>query len=78
MVEAGNINALSDGGSAAALAQAALTGAGLNVRINARELEDKPAAQALLDELAALEQQAAELERSIRLSIETRGGSSAV
>ena len=74
VVEAGNVNALSDGGSAAALARAALTGAALNVRINARELEDKETAQALLDELASLEQQAAGIERAIRSSIERRGG----
>ncbi len=77
VVEAGNINALSDGGSAAALAKAALTGAALNVRINARELEDKAAAQALLDDLAALEQQAAEQERTIHHTIQERGGFSA-
>jgi glutamate formiminotransferase/formiminotetrahydrofolate cyclodeaminase len=77
VVETGNINALSDGGSAAALARAALTGAGLNVRINARELEDKVAAQALLDELATVEQKAAEIESNIQQSIEIRGGFSA-
>jgi glutamate formiminotransferase/formiminotetrahydrofolate cyclodeaminase len=74
VVKAGNVNALSDGGSAAALARAALTGAALNVRINARELEDKPSAQALLDELGTLELRAAKLESAIRSSIEIRGG----
>ena len=74
VVSQGNVNALSDGGSAAALARAALTGAGMNVRINARDLEDKTAAQALLDHLAELEQRAAELETSIRAAIQQRGG----
>jgi glutamate formiminotransferase/formiminotetrahydrofolate cyclodeaminase len=73
-VSQGNVNALSDGGSAAALARAALTGAALNVRINARDLEDKPAAKSLLDELGGLESRALELEAAVRLAIQERGG----
>jgi len=42
VIESGNRNAISDGGSAAALAEAALEGAGLNVRINIASLEDNP------------------------------------
>jgi glutamate formiminotransferase/formiminotetrahydrofolate cyclodeaminase len=76
-VSHGNINALSDGGSAAALARAALTGAGMNVRINARDLEDRSAAQDLLDRLAGIEQRASELESAIDTAILERGGFSA-
>ena len=76
-VSHGNVNALSDGGSAAALARAALTGAGMNVRINARDLADRLTAQALLDQLAGLEQRADALEASIRTAILERGGFSA-
>jgi glutamate formiminotransferase/formiminotetrahydrofolate cyclodeaminase len=77
VITQGNVNALSDGGSAAALARAALTGAGLNVRINARDLVDKPAAQRLFDELLGLELRSAELEAAIRLTLQERGGFSA-
>lgn len=70
----GNVNALSDGGSAAALARAALTGAGMNVRINARDLEDRQAARALLTELVELEQRATQLETAIQAAIHERGG----
>lgn len=74
VISQGNVNALSDGGSAAALARAALTGAGMNVRINARDLEDRQAAQTLLTELAGLEQHAAEIEAAIQAAIQERGG----
>lgn len=40
VAETGNLNAISDAASAVALARAALQGAALNVRINARELAD--------------------------------------
>lgn len=73
-VSYGNVNALSDGGSAAALARAALTGAGMNVRINARDLEDRTTAQDLLNRLAGLEQRANELDASVRTAIYERGG----
>ncbi len=76
-VSHGNTNALSDGGSAAALARAALTGAGMNVRINARDLEDQSTAQDLLDRLAGFERRAAELESAIYAAILERGGFSA-
>ncbi len=36
----GNLNAISDAGTGAALARAALTGAGYNVRINVASLQD--------------------------------------
>jgi glutamate formiminotransferase/formiminotetrahydrofolate cyclodeaminase len=74
VISQGNVNTLSDGGSAAALARAALTGAGMNVRINTRDLEDRQTAQALLTELVGLEQHAAELEAAIQAAIQERGG----
>jgi glutamate formiminotransferase/formiminotetrahydrofolate cyclodeaminase len=70
----GNINALSDGGSGMALARAALTGAGMNVRINAKTLADQSAAHALISELRELEAKADQIEAQIRPSIEERGG----
>ncbi len=61
----GNINAISDAGSAFALAKAALTGAGLNVRINLSNLEDKAAGAPLLAELKTLEKQSDEFQSMI-------------
>lgn len=74
VVQSGNINALSDGGSGAALARAALTGAGMNVRINAKTLQDRSTASALIEELRHLEIEANKLEASISAIIEERGG----
>lgn len=70
----GNVNAISDAGSGGALARAALTGAGLNVRINTASLQNPKAAAHLLAELARLESQADHLEAQIRLAIQERGG----
>ena len=61
----GNLNAISDAASAAALAQACLTSAGYNVRININGLSDKTAGEALLGQLQALEARARKLERDL-------------
>jgi len=71
----GNINAISDAGSAAALARACLAGSALNVRINVHSLPNKKKeGDVLLRELRGLEKQAAELEKEIKGSIRDRGG----
>jgi glutamate formiminotransferase/formiminotetrahydrofolate cyclodeaminase len=69
----GNLNAISDAGSAAALARAALTGAGYNVRTNSLNLTDRSMAQALVDQVVALETQAAELETQVKQVLHERG-----
>jgi glutamate formiminotransferase/formiminotetrahydrofolate cyclodeaminase len=74
VVARGNLNAISDGGAAAALAQAALTGSSLNVRINAASLQDKKAALELLGQVQALETIARGLQAQVRAQIEDRGG----
>ncbi len=74
VVAHGNINAISDGGTAAALARAALAGGGLNVRINSSALRDASAAQSLLDELYDLEQLAVDVEKEVRSTLLERGG----
>jgi glutamate formiminotransferase/formiminotetrahydrofolate cyclodeaminase len=56
--EHGNVNALSDAISAAALALAGLTAAAANVRINASALQRPQAARPWLEELASLEARA--------------------
>ncbi len=75
-VRSGNLNAISDGATSAALARAALDGAGYNVRINAASLKDTSAAESLLDQLNRLEQRAAGIEEQIRTQMTARGGMS--
>jgi glutamate formiminotransferase / formiminotetrahydrofolate cyclodeaminase len=76
----GVLNAISDGGCAAAHAQAALVSAGLNVRINLLDMlgkqdgPDEPEARRMLDELKTLESQAAALQERVRNILVERGG----
>jgi glutamate formiminotransferase/formiminotetrahydrofolate cyclodeaminase len=70
----GNTNAISDAGTAAAMGRAALTGAGLNVRINAASLIDKAKAASLLDELRKLEAEAVKIQANVDAHIRERGG----
>jgi glutamate formiminotransferase/formiminotetrahydrofolate cyclodeaminase len=72
--ELGNTNAISDAGTAAALARASLQGAGLNVRINVHSLGANKQGAQLLKELHALEKQATKLEAAVDKQIRTRGG----
>jgi len=72
VVARGNLNAISDGGSAAAQAQAALRGAALNVRINLQGLEDADMVQKLLGELEKLETQANALWQQVQESLKQR------
>jgi formiminotetrahydrofolate cyclodeaminase len=73
-VTTGNLNAISDGASGAALARAALTGAGYNVRINVSSLSDVSKGEPLLQEIRRLERTADEVEASIRKHLVERGG----
>ncbi len=70
----GNSNAITDGASGAAMARAALTSAGYNVRINLSSLKDKTKAEELLANLQALESKADEFDASLRKVLEERGG----
>jgi glutamate formiminotransferase/formiminotetrahydrofolate cyclodeaminase len=70
----GNLNAISDAGSAAALAGAAISGAALNVRINALGLKDEQEAARLLEEIDKIEVQAKELQSEILAQVYQRGG----
>jgi glutamate formiminotransferase/formiminotetrahydrofolate cyclodeaminase len=58
----GNLNAITDAGSAGAMAMAALKAAGLNVRINIQNISDQDASAKWLNELNVLEEQAKEIE----------------
>lgn len=70
----GNLNAISDGATGAALARAALSGAGYNVRTNATSLQDQDTAQALLAKLRELESSTVAFEEQIRAELAGRGG----
>jgi glutamate formiminotransferase / formiminotetrahydrofolate cyclodeaminase len=70
----GNLNAISDAASAGALAKAALSGAGLNVRINLHNLNDASIGAGLIARLADLENEAAGYEKAIRAAIHERAG----
>jgi glutamate formiminotransferase/formiminotetrahydrofolate cyclodeaminase len=70
----GNLNAISDGATGAALARAALTGAGYNVRINVSGLSDPSQGTELLAAVWELEKQAAALEEQLRAHLVERGG----
>jgi glutamate formiminotransferase / formiminotetrahydrofolate cyclodeaminase len=72
--ELGNINAISDAGSAAAFAKAAVEGAGLNVRINLLGLEEEPEPARMLTELRTLKKQAAKLSQALNTVLDERGG----
>jgi len=72
--EVGNVNAISDAGTAAALAGAAMKGAGLNVRINLLGLEKEADPGRMLNELRSLEKQKAKLDEALQNILIERGG----
>ena len=72
--EIGNTNAISDAGTAVALAKAAIKGAGLNVRINLIGLEEEPDPDRMLNALQDIEKQAAQVDESIDSVLNERGG----
>ncbi|MCK4725787.1 MAG: cyclodeaminase/cyclohydrolase family protein, partial [Anaerolineales bacterium] len=74
VVAEGNLNAITDGGTAAAMAHAALMGAGYNVRVNLSGLTDSSVTNALLSELGDLEEKAAKLDKTVRNHLQNRGG----
>jgi glutamate formiminotransferase/formiminotetrahydrofolate cyclodeaminase len=69
----GNLNAISDAGSGAALARAALTSAGWNVQVNCLSLNDSSTRESLLNELRQLEAGAVELEAQVKQQMHVRG-----
>jgi glutamate formiminotransferase/formiminotetrahydrofolate cyclodeaminase len=73
VVEYGNLNAITDGGSGAALARAALTSAGLSVQVNCLSIQDHPTCKSMLDELHQLEARASGLEAQIHQQMQLRG-----
>ncbi len=68
----GNVNCISDAGSAMALSLAALTAAGYNVQINISGLVNPSLGQPLLDELAEINSRAAELQAQLKTIMKER------
>jgi glutamate formiminotransferase/formiminotetrahydrofolate cyclodeaminase len=68
----GNPNAITDAGTGAALAQAALTSAGYNVRINVLDLGGGEA-ELLINQLEQLERQAVQSTEQLRVTLRERG-----
>jgi glutamate formiminotransferase/formiminotetrahydrofolate cyclodeaminase len=77
-VEHGNLNAISDAGSAVALAGASLTGAALNVRINATALMDTQLSDRLVTQIKEIEGIGNGLLQDLRGRIAERGGLSQI
>jgi glutamate formiminotransferase/formiminotetrahydrofolate cyclodeaminase len=72
--ESGNLNAISDAASGAAMARAGLTAAAYNVRINIKSLPNPSIGANLLDELKKHEARADEHEAKLSELMKTRGG----
>jgi len=73
VAESGNLNAISDAGSAGELALTAVTAAGYNVRINAPGLADKAAAETFIKKAREIETQARETIANLRTILSSRG-----
>ena len=65
MVQTGNPNSVTDAGVGALAARSAVLGAGLNVKINAKDLEDKTFVAEMIAKVEELEQKAQKLENEI-------------
>jgi glutamate formiminotransferase/formiminotetrahydrofolate cyclodeaminase len=74
VAEQGNSNAASDAGSAAAMAHASLSSAGLNVRINAASVRDEKAAQRWLREFDELHSQSKSSIELVHKALADRAG----
>jgi len=74
VVTLGNINTISDGGSAGALAMASIKAAGYNVRINLANLSDTIVRESMETQIGQIEQRATIIDSKLLKSIKTRGG----
>jgi glutamate formiminotransferase/formiminotetrahydrofolate cyclodeaminase len=70
VAEKGNVNAVSDGGVAALLAEAACKGAVYNVRINVSSMSDKSLGQGLLEESKQVMARTAAAARKVEALVE--------
>jgi glutamate formiminotransferase/formiminotetrahydrofolate cyclodeaminase len=74
VAEKGNINAISDAGTAALMARASFTAASLNVEINAREISEVELAQGWLDEIAKMKEKIITSESRLSNTLKERAG----
>jgi glutamate formiminotransferase/formiminotetrahydrofolate cyclodeaminase len=74
VAEAGNPSAVSDAASAGALAQAALSAAALNVRVNVKSLKDQSTAAGWREALSSLDARAAAAQRKLQHALSERLG----
>lgn len=74
VAQKGNVNAISDAGSAMHLAHSSMHAAALTVRINAEAATDREAAQAWLQEIHGLETRAADIVAQVRRTLKSRSG----
>ena len=72
--EIGNVNAITDAGTAAAFAKSAIMGASLNVRVNLLGLEKETDPARMLNELKRIEKETEKLESELRPILFTRAG----
>jgi formiminotetrahydrofolate cyclodeaminase len=73
VTEKGNINAVTDAGSGAALIRSAITAAGMNVRINLGGIHDTSQVDRISSQLVQVEKQAADLFAHVQEAVESRG-----
>jgi formiminotetrahydrofolate cyclodeaminase len=73
-VRSGNINAITDAGSAAALALAAISRGGANVRINLQSFPEEEQTLAMLADLEKVESQSQSLAAEVKMEIKERAG----
>ena len=69
----GNINAITDAGTAGSLAWAAMTSAGYNVRINLQSLDDEQVCNSLRTELLSIENKGKVYQAQLREQLTIRG-----
>lgn len=74
MVLIGNMNAITDAGTAGALCRAAVSAAGANVRINLTGMNDDQQANAMLAELIAIEKEISEHYSVLQVHMKERAG----
>ena len=74
VISLGNLNAISDAGSSAALARAAFQGASLNVRINVKSLPQSEKTHKTLADLKVFEKRLKELDEHLSKVLYERGG----
>jgi glutamate formiminotransferase/formiminotetrahydrofolate cyclodeaminase len=73
VVEHGNLNAITDGGTGAELARAAFNGANMNICVNLSGLQDKHSAEQMMVELQELRLRAERSIQRVRAIVSERG-----